>query len=767
MAWVRHLSQQGSPLPARDERSPTGYSLGQRHFLGTHERGETYRWIAAAQEVIASGAWRSPWYEADTVPTGRPPLIARAYALWLAGLAWIGHLLTGAPAATCAENAALWDPVILHGIAYLAIVGLLWRRFGTPAAALTGACLAVLPALTAQFLPGVLSPRPWAMVLAAVPLGLQLARTPGDKRSSAFGAAAAGAAGLALWLDPALGFPAILLSALLGACAIAVRDDAQPFWQWSLLGGGIAVAGWWLDRTPWDLSASELRSVHPLYALAWIGLGLGLDAAQKLRQPGARRRIRIMQALGALLLFGGLIYPQCAHGYKGWLYPSAAMERLTSLDETVIFGGLFDWLAHASAGERVFLAVPIFALAAVVAVGARAPRSHRTYTVLTASVLLIGLLALSLGRVRWLVMVAWIAPVIAGALIRPWSNRARRQCGIAVMVYLLALAGWNQSLPCSLARPAGADEPKSDDLNALIYRHFAQWLATHNPGQKINALAPPELSDSLVFHSGCHVLTSTAWASYPGQVAASRILSAPEATEAEAVLQSREITHVIIPSWDHVLPLLVRTPPEQDRTSLYARLQRWIYPPYLRPLPYHLPAVPGYADQKLVVFKVVPPQDEALSLARLAEYFVEMDRAEPAALAAQVLAQSFPDDPNAVIARALVCAHANDRAGFEQALARVVADSARPDAALSWDRRVQRAIVFALGKRAALERTEIAACVTQASADTLFDLTPLEAYRLCALARANGVAFRDPEVGRLAEALGAEYRPGAAAQAAP
>src|SRR5690606_5485830 len=58
--WVTNLAKEGSPAPALSAHSPTGYELGQRHFLGTHQRGETYRWIAEVQEAFAAGPWASP-----------------------------------------------------------------------------------------------------------------------------------------------------------------------------------------------------------------------------------------------------------------------------------------------------------------------------------------------------------------------------------------------------------------------------------------------------------------------------------------------------------------------------------------------------------------------------------------------------------------------------------------------------------------------------------------------------------------------------------
>jgi hypothetical protein len=271
------------------------------------------------------------------------------------------------------------------------------------------------------------------------------------------------------------------------------------------------------------------------------------------------------------------------------------------------------------------------------------------------------------------------------------------------------------------------------------------------------ALAPPELSDALVFHGGVRVLMSTAWESYPGHVAASRILSAPESSEAEAVLQSRAVTHVVLTSWDPVLPLLVKDPGVAGKNTLYARLQGWVLPRTLTPVPYQLPAVPGFQGQKLAVFKVTPPQDDALSLSRLAEYFVEMNRPEPARLAAQALTKGFPDDPNAVLARALVYAQTRDRAGLEREVARLAADAEAERVPFTWDRRVQRAITLALAGQKDIARRETEACLATATPEDLRELTPLQAYRLGALAKNFNLAFPDPDLAKLVASLGSEY----------
>lgn len=758
MAWASRLAAEGSGPPARDEHSATGYVLGQRAFLGTHDRGETYRWIALVQGWFASGAFASPVYQADDVPIGRPQLAPKLYAAWLAAVAWALHLVTGESAALSVERAALWEPVVAHLLVFAAVVAFIWRRRGLAAAGVTGLFFALFAPLSAQFLPGVLTSRTWALFLAVYALASSLGNR--ERESSGLNVRAALAAALALWLDPAFGFPAVLLPAAAAASAIGTRRVCLPCLTWAATGAVTSLAAWLVDHGPWNPAASELRYVHPLYAMAWLGIGLGLDAFQGSRQSVRRRWILAVKIVAAAGLLAPLAYTQIHQSYKGWLYPGAAMRRLTSLDESVVYSTASDWLGRAAPAEVALVLAPVLlGLAALVAqFGLKAadrddPPGSRT----AAAVLFGGLLVLSFFRVKWGV----VASLMGFTFL--WDLRTRaavlgRWVGLALLGLLLVGTGLKEgALPASLQKSPAPSAPAPVDLEALIHRHFAYWLSSHNPGRTVTALAPPELSDSLVFHGGCRVLMSTAWESYSGQVAASRILSALESSEAEAVLQSREVTHLVLPSWDQVLPLLVRQPEAEGKEPLYPRLQRWVYPRYLRPIPYHLPAVPGYLDKKLAVFKVTAPQDEALALSRLAEYFVEMDRPQPAGLVAKVLVESFAEDPNAAIARALVAAQANDPAALDRELDRLAADVAAGRTASSWDRRVQRAIVLALGHRTELVRAELTACVGLATRDDLFELTPLQAYRLHTLAAHFQLVFPDEALDRLLRSLGAEF----------
>jgi hypothetical protein len=763
LKWVAQLSSQGSAAPERAANSPTGYALGQRQFLGARERGDTFRWIAMTQDLLAHGLFDASRYQADNVPTGRPQLLPRLYAGWLVTVAWTQHAVTGEPLPLAAERAALWEPVLGHVLIILLVTAFMAARCGPVAAAFAALLVSVHPLCADQFLAGTLSVRPWALILAAIALGTVVAGAPVDEKGAAkqrLNTWSAVAAGLSLWLDPEIGFPSVLLLGLAGITDTDREGKGFGAIRWSGTGAALVMLGWACDRAPWEVSAGELRYVHPYYALAWLGLGLVVHGWQARRSSGWRRRAAVAAGTLGLLLTAPLVVAQITHHDKGWLYPSAAMRRLTSLNEATVSSSLAQWIGSVSPATAGLVLVPTCAAVIALVVWSftkPANESWRTLRVAT-TLLYVGLLVLACARVRWLVVTSLLAVPLCWQVATLRAGRWRQRLAIGAMAFVGIVIAWTFALPPELTKPAGAATAQPADVDALIYRHLAHWLASHSTGHPVAALAPPELSDALVYQGGCRVLVSTAWESYDGQVAASRILSSPEATEADAVLQSREITHVILTSWDKVLPLLVREPKETDRTTLYARLQRWVVPPYLRPLPYRLPPTPGYEAEKIAVFKVTGAQDESLALSRLAEYFAEVGRPEPATAAAEILARSFADDPNAQIARATVAVATGNREEFDRELNRLARDLSAGNDTLPWDRRVQRAVIFAFGGQQELARSALASCLAQLSPDELAELTPLQAYRLLALMRRYHLEFADSQLAAAAAALGAEYQ---------
>lgn len=767
LRWVEQLSAQGSPAPAFAADSPTGYTLGQREFLAPLERGETYRWIAATQEALA-GPGRASTYRGDTLPEGRPQLSPRLYTVWLTTLTWTLQLGQNLSPGVAAERVALWEPVISHVLIALALGLLVARRWGVVSATLAVLCFALYPPFDAQFLPGVLTPDTWALFAACAAIGFTISRHASGSAPGAISGRSAIAAAVALWLNPAFGFPAVLIVAAASVwTAPGTRPPAGSFLRWALVGAGLVTAAWAWDGAHWDPALSELRYVHPLYALAWLGLGLAMLGIQRLRAAPASPHRTVAWAViaAAAALVAGLVYVQLSRGYAGWLYPDPRLLRLSSLEETGLATPVAGWLARWSSRDTILILLP--ALAAVATLIARFRRAAPSAAaappdseprVLPAAVAVMALFVLAWFRPPWVVGLALLAIPLCAAFALSASRLGRRVTLGGGVLLLFVFGAWRQSLPPALDRPAGADAASASQVEALAYRQFAHWLASHQAGAEVRVLAPPALSDSLIFHGHARGLLSTAWASHPGYVAASRILSSPESTEAEAVIESLGLTHIVLPAWDPVLPLLVKKPLEESRDTLHARLTRWVLPRYLRPMPYNLKSTADYPSARLPVFQVVPPQDEALGLSRLAEYFAEMERPEPARFAASALAQAFPQNPNAAMARALVAEAGRDSGEFAAASNQLVANVRAELIPREWDRRVIRAIVLALGKRHDLARPEIEACRDTMTAESLRELTPLQAFRLRKLMEIYHLDFPTPELHTLIHALSSEYR---------
>ncbi|MCF3652341.1 tetratricopeptide repeat protein [Synoicihabitans lomoniglobus] len=759
--WSAALSAEGSPPPAFSAAANTGYAFDQQHFLGSHWRGPTYRWIATMQPRQTAASPFRRHYIADTLPAGRHDLSPRIYTAWLVGLMWVGDLFHDTSWAISAERTALWEPVISHMLALLAVILFCWRRWGVVRAALGGSFVALYPPFAAQFMPGVLTSTTWALLLATYALAQVWPRSGSAGLTGMFSIRASLATGLALWLNPAVGFPVVLIVAGVGCYAQASTSPTVSFWPWAATGAALVGTGWAIDGAHWDPTVGELRYAHPLYGLAWLGIGLVLHGGQnKRRSDSVSTRRWITIAVGLALMFP-LAYVQIKHAFPGWLHFGTESGQIASLDQTVRFTSIFDWVDSVDAAQIFFVITPLGAALSAIMVVFTRPHWFEPWerqAVMIGAVTVLGAMIMTVFRVRWNLITTLLALPLVWQVVSHAPLGWRRCLLTATGIFGFAMAAWGQALPDALRRPSGEVVPQPRDLEAMVFRHFSHWLASHSPDRELRVLAPPDLADSIIFHGHGRTLMSSAWESHPGLVAAARVLSSPESTEAEAVIESLGLTHIVITSWDRVMIQLTNAPLDANRDTLYERLQRWVLPRFLRPLPYQLPATPGYDEQKLAVFAVVPPQDEALALSRLAEYFAEVRRPDPASRVAQTLAEAFPQDPNAAMARAMVYELTGRPHAFQIELDLLSDQIARGIVPMDWDRRVVRAITLALGKRHDLAKPEIIACGESMTDENLRQLTPLQAFRLRKLVGIYQLSFPSPELETLAHAISSEYQ---------
>lgn len=757
LLWAESLTNQGSTPPQIDVESATGYELGQRHFLATRNHGPTYRWIAYTQEVVANGPFDSQTYMSDAAPSGRPQQFPKLYAGWLAVIAGTISLFTDLPIGIAIEKAALWEPLLSHAIAFLLLTGFIARRFNLASAAAAGVFFVLFPFFSAQFVPGSLDSDRWALMLATAAIALGI---PYQNREYKLPTSTAVLAAFALWLDPGYGFTAILIIAAGGAAAtFKFQSGSYSFLKWATIGAGLSSVGWLIDQNPIALDAGELRYNHPLYAIAWLGLGLSLDGIKPLLASEKRTLRSLWKLACGIPLLATLFFYQIAQKYPGWLHANASALRPSDLDAPLVFKNALTWMAVSSPLEIVFILLLPITTITILAFGLRSSRiglqslSQATRYTFVISILTI---AIAVFKIRWGVVISFLSIPILWQFTSRLSQEYRRYMTYAIGVLLFTLFAWNKKLPESLHIPRGEDPLSQGDLQALVQRHLSHWLASHNPTRQVHALATPAQSDSLIFHGNSTALLSTAWESYPGQIAASRILSAPENTEAQAILESREITHILLPSWDKTLPQMVQQSQGSEESTFYGRLQNWILPLYLRATPYHLPPVAGFESEKLAVFAICPQQDEALSMSRLTEYFVEMRRMEPAKLAAQTIEESYPQDPNASAALSIFYNQSKDTLAshkHSEILSKTVKSGYVP---FDWDRRVVQSIALALNNKRQLARSELKACLETMDEDSIYQLTPLQTYQFLSLTKAFSMSI-PPDLLKIALRRCSEY----------
>jgi hypothetical protein len=232
-----------------------------------------------------------------------------------------------------------------------------------------------------------------------------------------------------------------------------------------------------------------------------------------------------------------------------------------------------------------------------------------------------------------------------------------------------------------------------------------------------------------------------------------RIVTATTVDEAHQLIQQRGVTHIILPSWDADLDAFARWSLNNPDDAFLMALHHWALPPWLRPLPYQLPAVPGFENQTVAILQVTEEGNRAVALARLAEYFVEMNRTEHAAASVASL-ERYPADLGALVALAKIAKFRGDSAGFSKAFKPLLSSVAAGfERTLPWDRRVSLAVVLALGDRNDLAREQVRRSLEQVNESRIRTLTTGSLYHLLELSRAYELTFPDPTVRELAVRL--------------
>jgi hypothetical protein len=766
---VEYVTSLGAETALPDPQSPTGWAGNRRWLVAPEHNNDSYQWIMETQRMLATGEWRLRRVNFDTAPDDRGVLPASPYRWWLAGVAKIRQWSTGQPLPLAVERAALHaDPVLLGLLVVagtLAVAGL----FGPwPAAAFALGAAALYP-FSAAFIPGAPDALGLSLTCGLASVLLVVAAIgfpsggPTGVRATAAMAVAAVWGGLGVWVSPFVQIP--LLAAVAGGGLASAwiwrgADDAMAPRRWRIWGGVGALtslAAWAIEYLP-DNFGWLPQGNHPAVALAWWGGGelVATVAAFRVSSKPLAGWVGRIRAGVALLAVAALPW-LFVRAEVPWLHGRDVFgTRLTSLPLAAAATDGWAWLKDSGTRSQQFaVMLPLFWVGAGAwfCVRRRTPARARAALLIALTVVVVTV-PLAWAQLRWwsVVDVGMLGLFVAVTAVL--ANEGRRTA--AGLTLAAGVATLIPAIVCQWPAPRAKYEGAltSFEAEGLVERNLAHWLADHAVSPPV-VLAPPFRTTALCFHGGFRGIGSLSVANKDAMNAAARIAGATTPDEALALVGKRGVTHIVMPTWDDYLEEYARIFTSRPEHTFAYALKQWTLPPWLRPVAFQLLAVGGFENQSVFLFEVGEEQDQATTLSRLTEYFIEMGQGPLARSTAEGLAR-YPGNLPALVARAQLYQAAGDQAGIERALAAVLAvyeTSEEHD--LAWDRRVSLAILLMQGRRTDFARREMEICLNLMDEGRLRTLSVSSLYRFQVLLKALKLPVPDPKL----EQLGRELLP--------
>lgn len=772
---IEYVSNIGEPVEANVvSDTSTGLRPHTRLIVPGHIN-PSYQWLNQTRQMLAKREWRVRRVDYENAPFGHEVFAASPYRWWLGFIAWIERRGTTDSIDQAVERAALFADPALHVLLLAGTALFVAWHFGVFPAALLSIGFASLFPFGGNFSPG--APEERGLVLALViwsllPLVLgarvlySMVLDP-EKKAERWFFVGGVIGGFGLWISVAIQAPVLLGIAIgaLGAAWIA-RNAADgsnatarsvlPWRAWALGGAVGTLAAYLIEFFPAHMGAWELRAVHPLYGLAWLGGGeLVARIAAWIQSRKLSKSPRDITVI-VLAIAGLASLPVAMWLVKNWGFWEAdpAVSRLTKLTSSGVATSFWTWMVRdgiTGAVAATFLPTLLVAPAIWLMLRRAVNAGARVSIALMLGPLVI-VFALACDRLSWwngfdaLILVL----LVASAAALPVSEKSRfSQWAYSVLAAVIFLPGMVQLIP-SMKR-AQDNTLNEAEVFGLIERDLAHWLARRVGPNHALILAPHNQTVALNYYGGLPGLATLGWENRDGLAAAMRVVSASTPEEARELVNRRGITHIIIPSWDNYLDVYTQMGMGRMEGTFMNLLHQWVLPSWLRPVPYQLPVIAGFEGQTVTVFEVVEEeQDQASEMSRIVEYFIEMGQMEIASNAVLAL-RKFPADLGALVARAQFEGSKNDATTFARSIEQLRARlTAKADRNLPWDRRVSLAIVLMRGKQTELAREQIRRCLSDLDEAKLRSLTTGTLYRLHVVNKAVGLSIDDPKLRQLA-----------------
>ena len=292
MRQIEYVSSIGEPAEVSNPAGVSASSTPQPRLIVPEHINASYAWLSQTRQMLAQKEWRVRRVDYENAPFGHQVFAASPYRWWLGFIAWIDRMRAPKSSDQSVERAALFaDPVLHFLLLGLTTIFVAWR-FGALPAALFSIGLATLFPFVGDFSPGAPEERGLAHALtiwSVLPLVfgvrvLHSAAAGAMKKAQHWFFAAGVIGGLGLWIGVASQVPVLvgiavgaLISAWVSrnaATGNAVESVRVAPWRAWALGGALGtLAAYLIEFFPSHLGSWELRAVHPLYGLAWVGGG--------------------------------------------------------------------------------------------------------------------------------------------------------------------------------------------------------------------------------------------------------------------------------------------------------------------------------------------------------------------------------------------------------------------------------------------------------------------------------------------------------------
>jgi hypothetical protein len=297
-----------------------------------------------------------------------------------------------------------------------------------------------------------------------------------------------------------------------------------------------------------------------------------------------------------------------------------------------------------------------------------------------------------------------------------------------------------------------------DDFYSLAERDLAHALRLRAGAGPLVVLSSPATTSRLLYFASARGLGTAYWENLDGMKRAAAIFAAKSADEAHRLIRAAGITHIVLLSWDDFVAPYVRLArglsprdPITDPAFGIELMQGREPPPWLRRLPDHLPRLPLFQHERVLIYEITDQTQPGRVLVRAARDALYRGQLAEAQKRIPELERA-PADLAAQVSLARIAFAARDQTRFTQALDRIGA-LLPANSSLEPEDRVDLVAVLMLAGQADDARAQLTLALRGFDESAVRHLTPGSVATLLSLANRLEVVWPDTHLRDLAADL--------------